>query len=138
MKMKSIVPVSELKVYTDEERMRRVHRNLMLSDCYQEFQNSVLFCTPRELRLRCAKIKEVTIPEIIRLSKIDLSNKVQVGKIYARYFTQKAADFYITRNMVEALKDAAKRDVKVLEMLSRYGINDLENWFYKQKYKMNQ
>ncbi|MFZ5592407.1 MAG: hypothetical protein ACOY81_11465, partial [Bacillota bacterium] len=68
------------------------------------------------------------------LSNIDLSNKVQVGKIYKQFFTQKAADFHITKWMAETLVNAAKKDVRTLEMLSKHGIKDIKDFFNKEKY----
>lgn len=114
--------------------MRSIRRKLILADHYQEFQNSVLPCTAMTLRELKASKKQVTISEIRELSKIDLSNKVIVGKTFTRYFPlEKAGDFYMKWERVKVLKDSAKKDVLLLDMLSRHGINDLKEWFYQQK-----
>lgn len=124
------------KLYNNEERMRRVRRNLILANSYEEFQNSVLSCVVTKLKELGAKKKVVTIAEIKRLSEIDVSNNAVVGRLYSQYFSDKRADTCTKRGYVRELQDSAKKDALILDMLSQQGIDNLREWFYREKYGM--
>lgn len=123
----------ETKVYTDTDRMRQVRRCLFKANSYREFQNYVLSCTPK-LLLHHGSGRDLTVQEISRLAKVNLQNKVEVGKVFAQYFKCGAADYAGKQNMVLSLKSMAEMDMRTIEMLSRNSVNDLEAWFYDQKF----
>jgi len=132
--MSRIYGAKEQKFYNDEVRLRQIRRKLYLSDSYQEFQNAVLFCTMLAIHNAGGKPEwYFPLSEIKRLANIDLSNPVAVGKVYAQYIGDEA-DKYAKKEAVENIKEGARLDMLILELLARHGIDDIEKWWWDEKY----
>jgi hypothetical protein len=132
--MSRIYGAKEQKLYTDEVRLRQIRRKLYLSDSYQEFQNAVLFCTMSAIH-KAGSNPEWYFPlsEIKRLADIDLSCPVTVGKVYAQYVGGKG-DKYVKKEAVSKIKEGARLDMLTLDLLVRNGIDDIEKWWWDEKY----
>lgn len=135
--MDPIYGIRELKVYTDTDRIRSIRRKLYLSDSYQEFQNAVLFCTMLAIHKVGGKPEwYFPLSEIKRLANIDLSNSIVVGKVYAQYAQHIGgkADKYVKKEAVSKIKEGARMDMLTLDLLSQNGIDDIEKWWWDEKY----
>jgi hypothetical protein len=133
--MSRIYGAKDQKLYTDEVRLRQIRRKLYLSDSYQEFQNAVLFCTMLAIHEVGGKPEwYFPLSEIKRLANIDLSNPVAVGKVFKQYVSDKKADKYAKKEAVENIKEGARLDMLILELLVRNGIDDIEKFWWDEKY----
>lgn len=132
--MTPIYGIRELKVYTDVDRIRSIRRKLYLSDSYQEFQNAVLFCTMLAIHKVGGRPEwEFPLSEIKRLANINTSCSITVGKVYAQYIGGKA-DKYVKKDAVLDIKEGAQIDMKTLDLLTKNGVNDIEAWWWNEKY----
>lgn len=131
--MKGIYGAKELKIYTDEDRMSRIRRTAISSNGYQDFQSYILSSTVIAFKEHgIQRRSNLTIKEIRDIANIDTTNKMLVGKRFAKLLKGvTAADYYVKLECIRKLKVAAQKDVAVLDMLARNGIDDLEAWYEK-------
>jgi len=137
--MKTIYHPSERKVYTDEDYMRRMRRNVLLSVDFEDFYSSLFFCAYLAIHEEGGKTSILSIDEIKKLANLDLNNRNLVGKVYAKYFGKDKNDVFSKKNTLAYIKEQARVDLKTLDFLKRQGINgikELESWFEEKKYPL--
>lgn len=129
-----IYAIKDKRYYDDENRLRTIRRKLYLSDSYQEFQNAVLFCTHLAIHNAGGKPEwEFPLSEIFRLANVNTSCSITVGRVYAQYVGGKA-DKYVKKDVVSEIKEGARLDMQTLDLLSQNGIDDIEKWWWDEKY----
>ena len=129
-----IYAIKDKRYYDDNLKLRIIYRKLILSDSYQEFQNAVLFCTMLAIHKVGGKPEwEFPLSEIKRLANVNTSCSITVGRVYAQYVGGKA-DKYVKKDVVSEIKEGARLDMQTLDLLSQNGIDDIEKWWWDEKY----
>ena len=130
----------EQRVYSDEMRFQTIQRRLMSSESYLEFQNFILFCTGLAVSRAGGGKKGWGLPlaEIKRLSQIDMSSRIAVSKVYNKYINEPTTIYEVKRDAVSMIKNGARKDMLTIQLLEKYGINDIEKWWWEnwEKHKM--